>query len=277
MAGYSFWRHCRTRSGSCCTAIPSALDRSSSAYPLGPEFSVLPNRQHDTAPTRCKYNAGYNPASQSPLPDSRLPALVPLHESGSLPVSCGPGHAHRDASYPILTQCLLTYERLDTGSRVIPFLGAIDSALLLRFAHEDNTFVLSKSGPALVGDIVFALTFLEGDHRDIVVSDVAFNRFNKTAGDRLNHLRRGYRMSAVDADELENPLHRLQNGHVDVEVHPVNPLKFEHHMVAQYLRHALWVSRSQPLCRFATHGSVINQNSLESHTSHARRSEAKPR
>src|SRR6201987_819434 len=94
-------------------AIPSALDRSSSAYPLGPELSVLPNRQHDTAPTRCKYNSGYNPASESPLPDSRPPALVPLHESGSLPVSCGPGHAHRDASYPILTQCLLTYDRLD--------------------------------------------------------------------------------------------------------------------------------------------------------------------
>src|SRR5246127_2635160 len=94
---------------------PICADRSSSAYPLGPELSVLPNRQHDTAPTRCKYNAGYNPASQSPLPDSRLPALVPLHESGSLPVSCGPGHAHRDASYPILTHCLLTYERLDSS------------------------------------------------------------------------------------------------------------------------------------------------------------------
>src|ERR1700751_6231482 len=83
-----------------------------------------------------------------------------------------------------------------TGWRVMPFLGAIDSALLLRFAHEDNTFVRSKSGPALVGDIVFALTFLEGDHRDIVVSDVAFNRFNKTAGGRLNHRRRGDPRSA---------------------------------------------------------------------------------
>jgi hypothetical protein len=30
----------------------------------------------------------------------------------------------------------------------------------------------------------------------------------------------------VDADELQKPFHRLQNGHVDVEVHPVDPLKF---------------------------------------------------
>ena len=60
-------------------------------------------------------------------------------------------------------------------------------------------------------------------------------------------------MPAMDADKLQNPFHSLQNGHVDVEVHPIDPLKFEHHMIAQYFRHALWRSRSQLLSRFSTH------------------------
>src|SRR3982751_3667367 len=123
-----------------------------------------------------------------------------------------------------------------TGSWVTPFLGTIYSAFFLRFAHEDDAFALSKSGTALVGNIVFTLTFLERDHGDVVISDVAFNRFDKAAGDRLDHRCRGHRMPAMDADELQDPFHRLQNGHVDVEVHPVDPLKFEHHTATEHLR-----------------------------------------
>jgi hypothetical protein len=62
-----------------------------------------------------------------------------------------------------------------TGFRVVPFLGAIYSALLLRFAHEDDTFGLSKSSTTLVGNIIFTLAFLERDHGDVVISDIAFN------------------------------------------------------------------------------------------------------
>src|SRR5579859_1388192 len=94
-----------------------------------------------------------------------------------------------------------------SGSRVVPFLSAIYSALLLCFAHEDDTFIFGKSSTALVGDIVFTLTFLECDHRDVVTLDVALNPFDETPGDRFDHRCRGHRMSSVDADELQNPFY----------------------------------------------------------------------
>src|SRR4030081_1401017 len=72
-------------------------------------------------------------------------------------------------------------------------------------------------------------------------------------------------MPTSDADEIQNPFHRLQNRHVDVKLPPVDSLNFEHHMLAQYFRHALRCPKSQLLCEFATHGSVINQSSLEPH------------
>jgi hypothetical protein len=46
-------------------------------------------------------------------------------------------------------------------------LGAIYSALLLRFAHKNDTFGLSKSSTTLVGNIIFTL---ERDHGDVVIS-----------------------------------------------------------------------------------------------------------
>src|SRR4030095_7064321 len=83
-------------------------------------------------------------------------------------------------------------------------------------------------------------------------------------------------MAAVDADELQNPFHRLQNRHVHVEVHPVDTFQLKHHMVAQNFRHVLWRSRFQLLSRSAMHGSVITTVPWN-RTLHACRSEAKPR
>ena len=110
------------------------------------------------------------------------------------------------------------------GPRIAAFLGAINGALLLRLANEDDAFVLSKSGTALVGDFIFTLALQERNHRDVMLLDVALNRLDEAAGDRFDHGRRGYRMPTVDADELQNPFHCLQDGHIDVEVHPVDPL-----------------------------------------------------
>jgi len=55
---------------------------------------------------------------------------------------------------------------------VMAFLGAIDGALLLRFANKDDTLVLSKFGAPLAGDIIFALSLSERDHRNLIVLGV---------------------------------------------------------------------------------------------------------
>src|SRR6266550_297026 len=83
-------------------------------------------------------------------------------------------------------------------------------------------------------------------------------------------------MPSVDADELQHPFHRLQNRHIDVEIHSIDPFQLKQHMPAQYLRCSLCHSKIQLLRRFASHGSVINSTQPDD-TLHARRSEAKPR
>jgi hypothetical protein len=76
--------------------------------------------------------------------------------------------------------------------------GAIDGALLLRFANKDDTLVLSKSSAPLVRDIVFALPLCERDHRNLIVLSIPLDGFHETTGDRLDHRRRSHRMPAVN-------------------------------------------------------------------------------
>ena len=67
----------------------------------------------------------------------------------------------------------------------------------------------------------------------------------------------------MNANELQNPFHRLQDRHIDVEVHPVDAFQLQQHMIAQNLRHALCRPKIQIPSWFATHGSVINSISSE--------------
>src|SRR5437762_3722453 len=145
------------------------------------------------------------------------------------------------------------------------FLGAIDGALLLRFAHQDDTLVGSKFGAPLVGHIVLALSVSERDQRNSIVLGVPLDGFHETTGDRLDHRRRRHRMPAVHAYELQNPFHRLPHRNVDVVVHPIDALQFEHDMIPPNFRHALWRSEFRLPSWFATHGQVINQSSEEPH------------
>jgi len=70
-------------------------------------------------------------------------------------------------------------------------------------------------------------------------------------------------MSAVNADELQNPVPRMLNRHIDVDVHPIDAFQLQQHRTAQNLRHALCRSKIQSCRLFATQGSVINSISGE--------------
>src|SRR5439155_10576558 len=94
---------------------------------------------------------------------------------------------------------------------------------------------------------------------------VPLDGFHETTGDRLDHRRRRHRMPAVNAYELQNPFHRLEHRNVDVAVHPIDALQFEHDMIPPNFRHALWCSEFRLPSWFATHGPVINQSSGEPH------------
>jgi hypothetical protein len=58
--------------------------------------------------------------------------------------------------------------------------------------------------------------------------------------ERLGHRRHGRRgrkpLAPVNPQVPQHASHRLQGRHVDVEVHPVDRLVLEHHMVTQYVR-----------------------------------------
>jgi len=52
------------------------------------------------------------------------------------------------------------------GSRVMPFLGAVDGALLLRLAHEDDSVALGELRLHPGCQLILALPFLESHHRN---------------------------------------------------------------------------------------------------------------
>ena len=46
-------------------------------------------------------------------------------------------------------------------------------------------------------------------------------------------------MSTVNADELQNPFHRLQHRHIHVQIHSVDAFDFQNHMLTQDIGNAL--------------------------------------
>jgi hypothetical protein len=135
-------------------------------------------------------------------------------------------------------------------------LGPIDGALLLGFAHKHNTFVPRKSGAPLVGDVVLALSTGERDHWNLIILGKPLDGFDETTSDWLDHCRRGYRMSTVDTDELQNPFHRLQHRHIHVQIHSVDAFDFQNHMLPQDIGNALRGPRFRLLRRLASHAPL---------------------
>ena len=79
--------------------------------------------------------------------------------------------------------------------------------------------------------IVLALAFAELHERNLVPRHEALQRRHEAAAHRVHQRRRRQRLPAMLAEEPHHPLFVLQPRHKDVEVHPVDPLDRQRHMI----------------------------------------------
>src|SRR5258708_19181523 len=86
---------------------------------------------------------------------------------------------------------------------------------------------------------VLALSLAELHERNLMLRHEAFQLGDKTPAHRAHQRRRWQRLTAMLAEETHNPLLDLQPRHVDVEVHPVDPLDRELDILAENIGYAL--------------------------------------
>ena len=123
--------------------------------------------------------------------------------------------------------------------RRVPLLGPEHRGLLLCLADEHNAFGALEALQSLGHHIVLALPRPELHHLDLVLSGITFQLCHETPAHRRHQRRGGEGLLTVTAKEPGNVLVALQGRHVNIEVHPVDPLDRQGHVITQYLRNAL--------------------------------------
>jgi hypothetical protein len=87
-------------------------------------------------------------------------------------------------------------------------------------------------------DVVFALTLDEIDPRHALVAGKAAHRRTEAITDRRQRRGRGDRQPQLAVHEPHQPRLVPQLRHVDVEVHPIDALHLEQHMIVEDISHA---------------------------------------
>ncbi len=121
--------------------------------------------------------------------------------------------------------------------RAAATLRAHHPRLLLGLADIEHAFGPLEAPQALLRDVVLALPLAEGHQVDAFAVDELLDRTYERLGHRRHRRRRRKSLAPVDAQVAHHRPHRLQRRHIDVEVHPVDPLDLQHHMVTQDVRH----------------------------------------
>ena len=129
------------------------------------------------------------------------------------------------------------------GRRALALLGAEHRRLLLRLADKDHAFLALEFAQMLCHHVVFALAFAKLDQRDLMLRRVAFQLGNEVPAHRAHHRGGWHRQSTMLAEKPHYSLFMLQLGHVDVEVHPVDPLDRQFNVMAEDIGHALCYHR----------------------------------
>ena len=72
------------------------------------------------------------------------------------------------------------------GFGIVSLFGPVDGALLLSFADENNALRFMEFRPALVCNIVLALSLLKTDHGNVMILRILLDGAHKSAGHRLH-------------------------------------------------------------------------------------------
>ena len=119
------------------------------------------------------------------------------------------------------------------GRRVAALLGAEHPRLLLGAADEQHPVRAGEAGQVPVRDGVLVLALAEGQQVQSPGRDEVMDVRHERLGDRRHQHRRRVLVPAVADEERRDPAAVLQLRLVDVEVHPVDRLDLENHVLGQ--------------------------------------------
>jgi hypothetical protein len=127
-----------------------------------------------------------------------------------------------------------------SGLGVATLLGAKYRRLLLGLTDEYDAFGLIEAGQVLLHHVILALTLTELHHRNLLLFGEALHGGYEGFGHRVHQSRGSELVAAMKTKELRHATFALQHRHVDVEVHPVDALQLEGHMILENVGNALW-------------------------------------
>jgi hypothetical protein len=107
--------------------------------------------------------------------------------------------------------------------------------LLLRPADVQHALLGGELGQEPPGDLVLALTLPEAHQLQVVGGDEVMDVGDERLGHRVHQRRRRILVAAVPDEESGGPATVGQPGHPHVEVHPIDALHLEAHMIGQHV------------------------------------------
>lgn len=120
------------------------------------------------------------------------------------------------------------------------FLRAEHRRLFLGLADEEYAFRAGAAGAVGSRDVVLALVFVKGDEVHALLLDERFDLADEGGADRFHERRGGKGAAPMVAEERRDAGSRLQFGLINIEVHAVNALNFEGHMLGDDVGNAAW-------------------------------------
>jgi len=126
-----------------------------------------------------------------------------------------------------------------TRQGILPSGSAEHGGLFLRLADKQHAFAKRGLREVLLGHIVLALAFLEGDDIDVPLLGKALDVLHELLGHGRDRRGGGNRTAEVSAHEVHEAALGLQPRDVAVEIQPVNSFNLQHDMASDQFCHAL--------------------------------------
>ena len=125
--------------------------------------------------------------------------------------------------------------------------------LLLRLADEQHALAAGEPAQMLAHALLLALPAAELHHLDPGPLGEALDPRHEVPRHRRHQRRRRHRLAAHLAEEPRRPAARLQDGHVGVEVHPVDAFEFQRRVLGENFRRGSCYVHGSDSGRWATH------------------------
>src|ERR1700730_622080 len=116
-------------------------------------------------------------------------------------------------------------------------LRAHDPRLLLGLADIEHALTLGEPSQVFLRDVVLALSLLEANQINALVVDELIDVANERFRHRCHRRRRRKTLAAMNPQVAHHGSHRLQMRDVDIQIHPVDRLDLQLHMLTQDFRH----------------------------------------